>query len=96
MPINTIKKTLQKFTCIGITFVIVLVIFANVSPHKAMAWGAIDGVAETHQLILKLAYQLLSKDPAFVPADFPSLESILANEGVNPITKKGPGPDGSD
>ena len=96
MPINTIKKTLQKFTCIGITFLIVLVIFTNVFPHKAMAWGAIDGVATTHQLILKLAYQLLSKDPAFVPADFPSLESILANEGVNPITKKGPGPDGSD
>lgn len=57
---------------------------------ESFPWGSIKefGISfETHQFIIKKAYELLEKDPAFDPQKFPSFDQILAYEG------KGQGPD---
>jgi hypothetical protein len=75
-----------------------LLIFLPVA--NAYPWGGVNFWCPTHQLILKEAYGLLSKDPAFQGSGFLSLNSIAAHEGVNlrddfilDFTGVGPGPD---
>jgi hypothetical protein len=72
-------------------------------PVNVYPWAAIFNVSETHQYILKGAYNLLSKDPAFkegyingvdVKGKFPLLVDILKHEGVN-LNSNGEGPDGT-
>jgi len=72
---------------------------------SAMGWGALTG-GRSHQYILDEAYQKLKSDPAFPGSNFPTIESIQANEGVewvhgglsgfifgSAMTLQGPGPD---
>jgi hypothetical protein len=76
-------------------------------PGQALSWGVM-GPYKTHQHILGEAYRLLQADPAFDPLKFPSLEQVMAHEGVDPLQVKftgegttgldaalisGPGPD---
>ncbi len=65
------------------------------------SFGAVKFFATTHQEILKRAYVLLKKDPAFLGSNFSTLDEILEKEGVTPvfcrefpgITILGAGPD---
>lgn len=64
------------------------------APCAAMAWGSLYP-GETHQYILRQAYQLLASDPALSGVNFPTLEQMLAHEGVAWTVDglKGVGPD---
>ena len=63
-------------------------------PGKGEPWGAIQGVAETHQYILSEAMKLAASDPAFVQK-FPSAEELVNHDYVlvTALGKSGPGPD---
>lgn len=52
-----------------------------VLPQQLLAWGSL-APAETHQYILRKAYEKLSADPAFDRKRFPTIDEIVANEGV--------------
>ena len=78
--------------------ILALTVLLSILPaQKALGWGAVSGVSTVHQLILNTAYDFLRNDHVFDYTVFPSIEDILANEGVtNPVFKTGPGPDGKD
>ncbi|GEM_PF-1979912 len=64
-------------------FLLVLAgLFVLLAARSAFAWGVL-APAQTHQHILREAYRLLAADPAFDPKTFPTLEQILACEGVS-------------
>ncbi|MBL3539797.1 hypothetical protein [Aminivibrio sp.] len=64
------------------------------SPGKGEPWGAIQGLAETHQYILTEAMKQAASDPAFVQK-FPSAEELVKHDFVvvTFLGKSGPGPD---
>ncbi|MFA5309416.1 MAG: zinc ribbon domain-containing protein [Dehalococcoidales bacterium] len=85
------KNILKK--CLPVILLAVLLLCA-VPATPVMGWGAVVDASEVHQLILRTAYNFLSSDPAFNPEIFPTLEEILANEGVTEwVSGNGPGPD---
>jgi hypothetical protein len=57
----------------------ILLVFPISDP--AMAWGSLTG-SSSHQYILDEAYKKLQSDSAFPGSNFPTIESIQANEGV--------------
>ena len=64
-------------------------------PSIVHAWGSLYP-GETHQHILRQAFALLVRDPAYSSGSFPSIDAMLAHEGVNWTLDgglKGIGPD---
>ena len=64
------------------------------NPLKAFSWGSFDGIANTHQLIVKNAMQGLLKDPVMKFNLFPSEKDILNSDWVNGIYGTGPDVEG--
>jgi len=66
-------------------------------PNNAHGWGAISGLAPTHQFIVDRAMRLLSSDPIVQHFNFPTTEEIQSRDnvqvGLSGLT--GPGPDAS-
>jgi hypothetical protein len=87
-----LKKSGLLAMLIGLT-----VLLSVLPAHQALGWGAVTGTSEVHQLILNTAYEFLQRDNAVTYANFPTIDEILANEGVtSKIFKTGPGPDGAE
>jgi hypothetical protein len=80
-----------------LAIVLSLTVLISILPAQpALGWGAVSFISEVHQAILNTAYDFLRNDHALDYTIFPSIDDILANEGVtNPILKTGPGPDGA-
>lgn len=69
-------------------------LLSTMPSQKALGWGAVKGVAEVHQLILRTAHNFLRLDSASNLGLFPGETSIQQNEGVTDKVKRtGPGPD---
>lgn len=71
-------------------------LFFLLIPQRGFSWGSFTDF-ETHQFLLKVAYDDLKQDPAIMDIGFPKLEDILAKEGVYFVGDQGmisgPGPD---
>lgn len=75
------RSEYARFSCFFAVSLIVVMIGLTVV-QNAFSWGVMPP-STTHQHILRGAYNLLAADPAFDARTFPSLEAILAHEGVN-------------
>lgn len=72
----------NKLTKPFMVLVAVALLFGQIfAPSNALSWGVLTP-AQTHQHILREAFNRLLADPAFDPVLFPKLEEILAHEGV--------------
>jgi hypothetical protein len=87
---------LQKAKCLGLVVCVGVAFFS--SPEATLGWGSVEswyatGVEGTHKFILRQAYRILEKDPAYRKGAFPSLDAVLSHEGINK-SLSGYGPDG--
>lgn len=88
------RRILFLLGLISLNLVILCGTFLVTVPQRSMAWSAVSDVSDTHQLILREAYRLLRSDPAYNSGVFPSLDDIMAHEGVTARSGgNGPGPD---
>lgn len=67
---------------IGVSASVTMLAGLVATPAPVAAWGAI-APSTTHQYIDEQAWAVLTADPAYTPAAFPTKASIDAHEGVN-------------
>lgn len=83
----------------GAGLALLLLIFGLSFFKLLSGWGALTG-AQSHKYIVREAYKKLRQDPAYPGSKFPTLDQVLAHEGVNWVMSlfeggflTGPGPD---
>ncbi len=93
--VETLAARLRR----SVSIIVLLPIFLIICPRVSFPWSSftIGALYQTHQYILRQAYALLEKDPAFYGNQrnqrlFPSLDDILAHEGID-LAMRGLGPD---